>query len=700
MTPSGGHAFSPNDRKEGAHPPARLQGFASSAGDSHSAVVLPGSSADGRSSRSGAAAYWQSVARIGVQVAEALEYAHLQGILHRDIKPSNLLLDGRGTVWVTDFGLAKTDDQQNLTHTGDILGTLRYMPPEAFEGKFDARGDVYALGLTLYELLALRPAFDDKDRHRLVKRVMNEAPDRLGQLNREIPRDLITIVHKAIAREPDQRYPDALALGKDLSRFIDGRTILARRVSAAERTWRWCRRNPSIAGLILMMAAALAGAFGLWLRSERLLALTRRQAVGLQLDQAIALCEQGYTDRGLLNMAGQLQDYGTSPPAEQHAIRANLAAWSARLIAPETLASRIFTGRLVPGTQEKLYATLDEDGNPKVWDLTTGRPTGRDLELKGTMRPAPTGSTPPKPALWFSEDGKILIGRGRDGWVRSWNLDSGRLVGPPIEDPWVVARNRAAPFAFELSEDHRLLATQVDNDVKRWDITTGSLVNTAWRPDPSPAASVVAFYPHRVVTTDNAGVKRLFDLDSGKMIGQPMTPAKSSHFHALKERKALVFCWEETSQDHWFQGWSVETGEPLGPRWLAKGKDGRLYHLQIGSNVVLPLGDTIVVREFANGKQQGEAIRTNGVVKGLRVVPEQRLFVITDKEGQIWDLSTRRTICKGLKIDSRYDLLAVSSDAHRVVLIRWYFTTSEPIPVLELWDVPTANRLFEPLGSP
>ncbi len=280
MTPSGGHAFSPNDKTGGPTPHARdAKSPPPSASGSHSAVVLPGESSDGRSSRSGAAAYWQSVARIGVQVAEALEYAHNQGVLHRDIKPSNLLLDSRGTVWVTDFGLAKTDDQQNLTHTGDILGTLRYMPPEAFEGKFDARGDVYALGLTLFELLALRPAFDDKDRHVLVKRVMHESPDRLGQLNREIPRDLVTIVHKAIAREPDQRYIDAEALGKDLGRFIEGRPILARRVSATERTWRWCRRNPVIAGMLVMMVAALAGVFGLWLRSERLLALTRRQAV-------------------------------------------------------------------------------------------------------------------------------------------------------------------------------------------------------------------------------------------------------------------------------------------------------------------------------------------------------------------------------------------------------------------------------------
>ena len=93
------------------------------------------------------------MARVGVKVAEALEYAHQQGILHRDIKPSNLLLDAQGHVWVTDFGLAKAQDSGELTRTGDIVGTLRYMAPERFNGWSDPRSDVYALGATLYELL-------------------------------------------------------------------------------------------------------------------------------------------------------------------------------------------------------------------------------------------------------------------------------------------------------------------------------------------------------------------------------------------------------------------------------------------------------------------------------------------------------------------------------------------------------------------
>src|SRR5262249_39756338 len=197
------------------------------------------------------------VARIGVQVAEALAYAHGQSILHRDIKPSNLLLDRDGNVWVTDFGLAKAVGAEDLTHTGDVVGTLRYMAPERFQGEGDARADIYALGLTLYELLALRPAYAEPDRTKLIHQVTQEEPPRLRRLNRHVPADLETIVHKAMAREPAQRYTTARALAEDLERFLEGRPIRARRVSAAERTWRWCKRNKAVAGLIAGIAVAL-----------------------------------------------------------------------------------------------------------------------------------------------------------------------------------------------------------------------------------------------------------------------------------------------------------------------------------------------------------------------------------------------------------------------------------------------------------
>ncbi len=222
---------------------------ASAVGSSSTSAVSTLSETDRR--------FAQAVARIGVQVAEALAHAHGHGILHRDIKPSNLLLDREGNVWVTDFGLAKAIGGEDLTHTGDIVGTLRYMAPERFQGAGDARADIYALGLTLFELLALRPAFNETDRASLIRQVTQEDPPRLRRLNRRVPPDLETIIHKSIARDPRQRYESARALVDDLERFLDGRPILARRVSTSERLYRWARRNPALAASVGLIALLL-----------------------------------------------------------------------------------------------------------------------------------------------------------------------------------------------------------------------------------------------------------------------------------------------------------------------------------------------------------------------------------------------------------------------------------------------------------
>ena len=200
--------------------------------------------------------FFRSVAQIGRQAAQGLAYAHARGIIHRDIKPSNLLLDHAGVVWIADFGLAKGDDD-GLTATGDVLGTLRYMAPERFRGEGDARADIYALGLTLYELLTLRPAYDSPDRLKLIEQIKNEEPPRPRSLDGRIPRDLETIVLKAIEKDPEQRYPSAEALAEDLRRFLADEPIQARRSSAAERYWRWSRRNPIIAVMGGVLTAVL-----------------------------------------------------------------------------------------------------------------------------------------------------------------------------------------------------------------------------------------------------------------------------------------------------------------------------------------------------------------------------------------------------------------------------------------------------------
>lgn len=214
---------------------------------------LPNGSKTVMASRS-PAEYIQTVARMGVQVADALAYAHSQGVLHRDIKPSNLILDDRGTVWVTDFGVAKLLEEAQHTQSGDVVGTLKYMSPERFAGKSDARGDVYSLGITLYELLTLRPAFPDTTPQHLIQLITLSDPPPLRKSNPNVPRDLETIVLKAASRHADQRYQTAGELADDLRRFLDDRTISARRAGPIEQAWRWCRRNTAL-------AASLAIAF-------------------------------------------------------------------------------------------------------------------------------------------------------------------------------------------------------------------------------------------------------------------------------------------------------------------------------------------------------------------------------------------------------------------------------------------------------
>jgi serine/threonine protein kinase len=211
-----------------------------------------------------AKAYWKAIAQLGRQVASALDYAHSQNILHRDIKPANLLLDATGTVWVADFGLAKVLEQDTVTNTGDIVGTLQYMAPEQFQGATDARSDICGLGLTLYELLTLQPAFQDNNRSRLIHQITQQEPPRLRQIDPAIPRDLETIVLKACARDPGRRYQSAKELHDDLQRYLEDRPIHARRVGYVERLGRWCRRNPAIAFLttlavsLLFLVAAVA----------------------------------------------------------------------------------------------------------------------------------------------------------------------------------------------------------------------------------------------------------------------------------------------------------------------------------------------------------------------------------------------------------------------------------------------------------
>ena len=248
-------------------------------------------------------AHWQSVGRIVADVAGGLAYAHDHGVLHRDIKPSNLLYDTAGTVWITDFGLARHEEHDAVTRNGDLVGTLRYMAPEQFNGDGDARSDIYSLGLTLYELLTLRPAFSETRYGRLIeqKTAGSITPPRTFASN--IPKDLETIALKASAVDPRGRYQSAAAMADDLRRFIEDRPILARRASIVEQLRRWRRRNPSAAlmtllSIALLMAVATVVALGEYVANQALLSLEEeKRQVSNQRNLAVRAANDARTQR-------------------------------------------------------------------------------------------------------------------------------------------------------------------------------------------------------------------------------------------------------------------------------------------------------------------------------------------------------------------------------------------------------------------
>ncbi len=259
------------------------------------AVVIPATSGSDSRTESHTIAgqsesvYHKEIARLAGQVADALDYAHRQGVVHRDIKPSNLLLDAGGNVWVTDFGLAKFVEGDDLSQSHDLVGTLRFMAPERFHGVTDRRGDIYAVGATLYEMLALRPAFAERDQIQLIDQITHQPPAPLRHLDRRIPRDMETIVQKALAKEPKDRFATAGELRDELRRFLENRPIRSRPVGPAEQFSRWCKRNPGLA------AANIAAAV-----LTTLLAIGSTIAAWIYRDQAHRLdIEQGLTKESL-----------------------------------------------------------------------------------------------------------------------------------------------------------------------------------------------------------------------------------------------------------------------------------------------------------------------------------------------------------------------------------------------------------------
>jgi WD40 repeat protein/serine/threonine protein kinase len=615
--------------------------------------------------------FWGSVARVGYQVAGALAYAHRQGIVHRDIKPSNLLLDEAGTVWITDFGLAKAADQQDLTRTGDIPGTLRYLPPEAFEGKSDARGDVYSLGLTLYELAALRPAFAESDRNRLIKQVTMGEPEPLGRVRPGIPRDLETIIHRAIERDPARRYQKAEEVADDLRRFLDDQPVKARRTSALERLVRWARHNRGVAAALGVIALLLIG-----VAIASILAVLRFQRLA---DEAVSA-------------AAEADRRGEAERRQRY--RANMTAAAVALQVPNTGAAR----RALAAAPEKYRGWEWLHFNSQLDDA---RAILRMPGVPPAVTYAPSGRTL-RQALAFSPDGKrIASGSPEPGTVGVWDTATGREAG-------VLPGQGSNLQDLAFGPDGRLLACTADGMLQSWDLSRNDRTILCRIPETSFTGLLLS-PDGRLLLGEKDKQAQLWDVPARrKRADLPGEFVIGNHTAVFSsDGRLLAYSTEDGAVHLWDVGAGAEARVLPGPavqvRALAFSPDGK--RLAAGAahpeNSVrlwsVPAGEEVAVLRGHQNEVSAVAFSPDG---------KRLASGSMDKTGRLWDAMTGKlvTVLKGhtgylqkTAFSPDGKRLATASDDGTVRL--WNAANGESVAVLRGHTGVVWAAVFSPDGT-
>jgi WD40 repeat protein/serine/threonine protein kinase len=581
--------------------------------------------------------YWRGVARIGIQVAQALAYAHGQGLLHRDIKPSNLLLDDQGTVWITDFGLAKEAcDGDGLTRPGEVVGTVRYLGPERFRGLSDARSDIYSLGLTLYELLTLTPAFTSPDRSQLLQKVMHEEPRRPRLVNSGVPRDLETVVLKAIARDPERRYSTAREFAEDLQRFLDDRPIRARRAGSLERSWRWCRRNPKMASLSLaVLLLCLTVAIGSTVAAVRIAAARDDQErerlraeanarkshdglVQLQITKGLELVDGGdlfgalgWFARGLVLDAGE-------PGEEMHRIRLNaILCQCPRLVQMVFHEGPTYSVEFSPDGRR--FITSGDDGVSQVWDRASGAPVLPPLR----HRAAVTYAT-------FSPDGRRLLTTSQDGTARLWDAATGTAIGQAMT-------HADAVWTGSFSTDGRFVATASEDKTARvWDAATGKPITPPLTHDKPVAQATFSDDGRWVVTCSEDKTAKIWDVATGRLHLPPLQHDDGIDWAVLSPNAQALL----TVAGNNAYLWDTRAGT-LTSKHKLHGEARRCAFSPDGKRYVVAGGDIAQVWDTSTGLRVGAPMRHATHIWFVTFSPDgRRVATVGGDASRLWDAVT------------------------------------------------------------